>query len=127
MAETLKPCPFCGGEAAVFSRGEHVWAQCTECLCAGTIYEPCPDISELPATIEECIGKAISAWNRRAERMCDAVRTERPCADAASGWETVFECSECGEVVSWDDGYDPETDLPSYCPRCGAKVIKEDE
>ena len=57
------------------------------------------------------------------ERTCDAVRTERPCADAASGWETVFECSECGEVVSWDDGYDPETDLPSYCPRCGARIV----
>ena len=60
------------------------------------------------------------------ERTCDAVRTERPCADAASGWETVFECSECGEVVSWDDGYDPASDLPSYCPRCGARIIEGD-
>lgn len=54
---------------------------------------------------------------------CRAVRSRRPSEHHVLGWETFFECSECWEEVSWDDRYDPETDLPSYCPRCGARIV----
>ena len=37
--------------------------------------------------------------------------------------ETVYRCGRCDEVVSDDEGYDPETDLPAYCERCGSRII----
>lgn len=36
--------------------------------------------------------------------------------------ETVYRCGECGEIVSYDEGYDPETDLPAHCERCGSRI-----
>lgn len=36
--------------------------------------------------------------------------------------ETVYRCGECGEIISYDEGYDPETDLPAYCERCGSRI-----
>lgn len=36
--------------------------------------------------------------------------------------ETVFRCGRCEEIVSYDADYDPETDLPAYCERCGSRI-----
>ena len=36
--------------------------------------------------------------------------------------ETVFRCGKCEEIVSYDADYDPETDLPAYCERCGSRI-----
>lgn len=36
--------------------------------------------------------------------------------------ETVFRCGECEEIVSFDESYDPDTDLPAYCTRCGSRI-----
>lgn len=36
--------------------------------------------------------------------------------------EAVFMCGKCGEIVSYDEDYDPETDLPAYCERCGSRI-----
>lgn len=36
--------------------------------------------------------------------------------------EIVYRCDECGEIVSFDEDYDPETDLPAYCLRCGSRI-----
>lgn len=36
--------------------------------------------------------------------------------------ETVYRCSGCGEIVSYDEDYEPETDLPAYCMRCGSRI-----
>lgn len=36
--------------------------------------------------------------------------------------ETVFKCGGCEEIVSFDGDYDPETDLPAYCERCGSRI-----
>lgn len=50
--ETLKPCPFCGGEAAItHAVGEH-WARCMTC-----------EASTVLCTSRD---RAIAAWNRRA-------------------------------------------------------------
>lgn len=36
----------------------------------------------------------------------------------------VWACSVCGNIISWDyDDYDPDTDGPSYCDDCRAKVV----
>ena len=52
MAEKLKPCPFCGGEAElrVYS-AELQFVQCTACLAGSTAFHT---------------GKeAVTAWNKR--------------------------------------------------------------
>lgn len=36
--------------------------------------------------------------------------------------ETVYRCGSCGEIVIYDEDYDPETDLPTYCMRCGSRI-----
>lgn len=37
--------------------------------------------------------------------------------------ETVFRCGKCCEIVSYDEDYNPETDLPAYCETCGSRII----
>lgn len=68
MAEKLKPCPFCGGEAEVFEEkgGEVVSIACSKCGC-GTAY-----MSGASST-EKKIEIATQDWNRRAndERKTD--------------------------------------------------------
>lgn len=69
MSEELKPCPFCGGEAKIYSGphydGGHVtyWAvvKCESCEASGMKideYEPVSRVEEW----------ASEAWNRRAEK-----------------------------------------------------------
>ena len=53
------------------------------------------------------IGRAISAWNRRAGRTCHYVYDNEICA---------WRCSECG-------GLEPVGDHVLYCPHCGARVV----
>ena len=36
--------------------------------------------------------------------------------------DVVFRCGACGEILTWDENFDPETDTPSYCEFCGARV-----
>ena len=36
--------------------------------------------------------------------------------------ETVYRCSRCGEIISYDEDYDPETDAPAYCEMCGSRI-----
>lgn len=59
----LKPCPFCGGEAALYTseNGEHGMVFCEDC--------------EVETPMYKGVDNAISAWNRRitdgAERKAD--------------------------------------------------------
>lgn len=99
MAETMKPCPFCGGEAhikEVVSSCETVYSVgCSDSECMGfetLLCKPTPE-------------EAAAAWNRRAERTCRYV------GDEISGG-----CSECR---GW---LDPAC---SYCPSCGARVMSK--
>lgn len=101
MAETLKPCPFCGGgHIEIVNQGTmpddpHV-VQCDDC-----------DASVSGMSADE----AITAWNRRSERTCHD-EAESPMS---------FMCGECGWF--WTD---PEDELGfRYCPHCGAKVVGE--
>lgn len=56
MSEELKPCPFCGGEAAtkstIYGYGERYEAYCTKCYIGLDLFESEED--------------AIKAWNKRA-------------------------------------------------------------
>lgn len=100
----LKPCPFCGGEAAYSSeRGQVI---CKEPTCRGWLQPNCWGYLSKQ--------NAISHWNRRAERTCRNTSIE-------------FECSECGASCAGHDGYYNPTIDPDefkYCPNCGAKVVE---
>ena len=36
--------------------------------------------------------------------------------------ETIYRCSACGQVLTYDADFDPETDSPAYCESCGSRV-----
>lgn len=117
----LKPCPFCGGEAAMWegrysedSFADKPWVvRCKSCDARMAIMPEYGDgnywwihgdegISHMREVINE-------AWNTRAERTCrwEAVTNPR-------GEVTEFMC-ECGCCM----GY-----IPSFCPSCGARAVE---
>lgn len=113
MAETLKPCPFCGGEAELVrnSSGNH-FVRCTNRQCAAKT-----------RLYHENENGARLAWNRREERTCRVVTMDMagkpPYRDG--DWilnELSDGCSECG--CPFDT---PNRGTPSYCPNCGARVV----
>lgn len=100
---TLRPCPFCGGEAGVecgvpagtAARGYRV--RCGDGSCNGGV--GCG--THAFGTEAE----AIAAWNHRAGRTCRMVD---------NGAELC--CSECDCRHSYDDE-------PKFCMGCGARVV----
>ena len=68
MAETLKPCPFCGGEADLWAKpGSYGWftvCQCSVCSASGKTFslgQECDDNWENTKAAK----RAVDAWNRR--------------------------------------------------------------
>ncbi len=60
MAETLKPCPFCGSSQVQVVQGLtrlSAWVACLDCLSSGPLFWGSPSQVE---------SGAIAAWNRRA-------------------------------------------------------------
>ena len=100
MAETLLPCPFCGGDAKEFTGEDaapHRWT--VECDSCGAHVG------------SDTRHKARAKWNRRAERTCHLLYF-----DDGEGYPPNVQCSACG---GWLDEYAS----PDYCPNCGARVI----
>jgi Lar family restriction alleviation protein len=109
MSETLLPCPFCGGEAAIFQgsdENQHT-VRCVQCAI------------KMPIMLNR--EGAIEAWNQRAEQ--DAVPVVR---GRWRTWEEQFPdrttrkknnlgvfCSACQLHAD---------NMTSYCPNCGAKM-----
>lgn len=69
MSEELKPCPFCGGEASLFTAeevgyigDEHFAVKCNGCFC-GTGHYADP-------------GRAAEAWNRRPQQPNEALTVD---------------------------------------------------
>lgn len=54
--DKLRPCPFCGGEAALGDHKDHTWPYCTKCLVG---YWYIAEVQKWDAEI------ATTAWNRR--------------------------------------------------------------
>lgn len=80
----------------------------------------------------EAVGYDTSGHNEWTDRLADLIdptcEAHRdvvfyPATDLTPEHEeTVFRCGECEEIVSFDERYDPETDLPAYCERCGSRI-----
>ena len=94
MAETLRPCPFCGGEAKELTGEDaapHRWT--VECDSCGAHVG------------SDTRHKARAKWNRRAERTC------RIDFDEEVG---CWRCSECGwELTPGEE---------QFCPMCGRRL-----
>lgn len=114
-ATELLPCPFCGGEAKLFS-GLH--------SVDGDVY-PLYGVCCLAAQVgtygvEHTIYgyfyeyRAVEAWNTRARGTC---RPEEQYLDSHSDL-TVTVCSECRVPI--DDLEDC-----NYCPSCGRRVVDD--
>jgi len=115
---TLKPCPFCGCEAWTHETTDG-WI--VSCSSDQNVLDGFTHMAHAYGGTE---AEAIDAWNTRAERTC---RDLGGCDEAGM---QVFNCSECGCVLSLFDVSGLNTlctnhiyDYPRYCPICGAKVI----
>ena len=67
MSIELKPCPFCGGKAAIYATTTGTipnnckhYCYCTKCYSSGKSFEDRENDGS-------SVFKAIEAWNRRAE------------------------------------------------------------
>lgn len=107
MAETLKPCPFCGGEAVIqqFNTNPRLPFRII-CACG----------AEIRGSKGESAADVVKRWNRRSERTC---RMDAPI-------DGEYRCGECGhlnrETYRADKGWYP----PEYCAHCGARVVEEE-
>lgn len=108
MAEELKPCPFCGGNAfaVAHSRVNALGVtdysgnvMCCKCqVSAGS--------DGFMETEDEAITSAMKKWNTRAERTTRLIWNKN---------NDCFECENCGK------GMKPEW---VHCPRYGAEVVR---
>lgn len=128
MADELKPCPFCGGEAtegpvSVNGKpsGDIGWVGCVPC---GVF------VSYTHGEVGR--REAMRAWNTRAERTCriewrGEVYESEDCIEE----DGSYFCTACDQELTgslaeaWDDyqawGYKGEQPFRN-CPNCGAKI-----
>ena len=103
MSETLRHCPFCGGEA-IIDKSDYRFPDGTHALdgysarCIGCGARTCEYKTEL---------LAADAWNRRAERTCRVVTMDM------AGEPPYHKGSLVLDALS--DG----------CSNCGARVVDE--
>lgn len=104
----LKPCPFCGAtEPTVHLLDAPESAVVCDYKMGGCGAD---------AGLFNTNGRAIEAWNTRAERTCELSRGTRGLVHVGTG-----HCSECGaETVKDIDG-----SRARYCLFCGARVVRQ--
>lgn len=106
MRSELKPCPFCGGKAKLYSvgtgnpqHGHYHQIVCQDCLAATGAHWSGEQF-------------AIDAWNTRKWKTC-RLELEEPKEDG------VWWCSYCKSYHQHKSKYPW-----AYCPRCGAKAVE---
>lgn len=98
MSNELKPCPFCGGEAAFGANS-----------CQGFEYVRCVSCKARTWSCYNTKEQAAEAWNTRAERTCKP-KWERD----SQGYLTLV-CDMCHKPIDYTD---------NFCAKCGAKVVE---
>lgn len=148
----LNPCPFCGGEAKLYSigtgsphYGHYHQVICQGCLTATGAYWSgeqsaidawntrvgyfCqfsrPTHDEACVLVGELKKAKLNGVNLVPELTCHIVKTSSD-SDYVDDWR--YRCSECGCNIPVNER-DPKTgdviDAANYCPNCGAKVVDE--
>lgn len=112
MSNELKPCPFCGGEAAFGANS-----------CQGFEYVRCASCKARTWSCYDTKDQAAEAWNTRAERTCKPnVYMDDQITESIQRW--LGEC-DCGAILGeGTDEYRVSLCFPNYCPCCGAKVVE---
>lgn len=155
MAETLRPCPFCGGTAGV-DKTNYYFEDSGE-LAMSSFVVSCRACGMKTAQHRTEDG-AVMAWNRRKERTCrmeafllgefftgHRLTTSTDMSDDEMGAlleklreDTIIRCSAChfsvpdGANVSYEQSDDGAWSASgcepraNYCPHCGARVVKEE-
>lgn len=109
----LKPCPFCGSYyvrvctiPTGYKLNPRVWyVKCDKCgTRSGMLFTKV---------------ETIAVWNARAELTCRIDSTLLIEGEYVPSPYYEYEI-ECGGGFCWDD-----SEPPTYCPNCGAKVIEE--
>lgn len=113
----LKPCPFCGCNAAVLEREQFSGPILYKIVCNSKKCRGHDHAGNVGAWMEngwrESREEAAELWNRRTERTC------RKVPGRMKYGRRISKCSECGYSLG-DSRY-------VYCPNCGARVMEEDE
>jgi hypothetical protein len=100
-ATTLKPCPFCAGEAAIGTGRNYYFVLCPDCLASTNVI--------LAESIMPTEDEAIAAWNTRQPTQSDALREAviEECAKALEADAIKCDCAalEEGECAcgAWDN------------------------
>ena len=128
----LKPCPFCGSNAAVLEHERLSGVMLYKIVCGSKACRGHDSAGNIGAWLEngwrESREIAAQIWNRRAERTCqiescyDNEELEELQEDVGFTPEDTFiyRCIACGGTFRYDRGVKPD-----YCPMCGAKVAGE--
>ena len=115
MSDELLPCPFCGGEAKIFSSEEGgTWdVQCQSCGALPFLVSP----REARSRGIEPMDYLVAAWNRRVERTCHM--SEHNDLQPRGWYIHYWECSDCHAHYRGKD-------MPRFCHNCGARVLGGD-
>ncbi len=124
-SDLLLDCPFCSGRPYVqtYELGDtcvEARVVCPRCHVSTSREYQSWKVSFMGDDITRtlAIGRAISLWNRRAERTCRNVSCD----------PLGFRCSECGaedytsdSMTMWHEG--GPVDI-RHCPVCGARIVE---
>lgn len=129
MSEELKPCPFCGGKAALrmsWMADGHRYrsVECVECGAT------------TPGNYSEVGDQSVWDWNTRTPEQAIAATLGRGECEmnvldtgneaAYEHYEYIMHCANChhefGYVQYNEDGGTWMNEKPRFCPNCGRKV-----
>lgn len=112
---TLKQCPFCGGETYVCEGGIN-----GRMTTYGLVEhkDGCFFLADgLPSKNQHVMENDFEAWNTRAERTCMVSIGEGD----RKGW---WVCDSCGDMFDSLSGLAcKKNKKPNYCQNCGRKVV----
>ena len=128
-SDMLKPCPFCGGRPYIqtYELGDTCVGARVVCpSCHVSTTRECQSWrvwhgdDELTRTL--AMGRAISLWNRRAERTAFIEVSHGSHGPLprfpGDAWTVHHVCSACGGAVDRGDG---------YCKHCGARLADNEK
>lgn len=115
--DELKPCPFCGGRAAIIDLQTIDGSRCkaVECRRCGAM---------MPGVCQRNSDDVSSDWNARWVRTCQMLNDDWD--DSFGEYKHLYECGICSESTALlcciNENGDTEWVKPKFCGNCGAEV-----